>query len=99
MAKLLRLHSLEERDCAKGDYQLHVRVEMCSLESQDRFGDARVSDAESRPRLESSDVAGREIGHRIHKVERRDWWLWGTAVLIMLLLASLDYSLILLAKK
>ena len=61
---------------------------MCSLESQDRFGDARVSDAESRPRLESSDVAGREIGHRLHKVERRDWWLWGTAVLIMLLLAS-----------
>ena len=47
-----------------------------------------MSDIESRPRVEGSDVAGKEIGHSLHKVERRDWWLWGTAVLIMLLLTS-----------
>jgi len=48
-----------------------------------------VSDAQSRPlQLEGSDAAGKEIGHSLHNVERRDWWLWGTAVLIMLLLTS-----------
>ena len=58
------------------------------LRSQNHHGDEGVSDIESRPRVEGSDVAGKEIGHSLHKVERRDWWLWGTAVLIMLLLAS-----------
>ncbi len=47
-----------------------------------------MSGAESPPRVEGSDAAGKEIGHSLHRVERRDWWLWGTAVLIMLLLAS-----------
>jgi diguanylate cyclase (GGDEF)-like protein len=45
-----------------------------------------VSEIESSPRAEGFDVAGKEIGQSLHKVERRDWWLWGTAVLIMLLL-------------
>ena len=48
-----------------------------------------MSDLESRPSwLEKPEVAENEIGHRLHKVERRDWWLWGTAVLVMMLLAS-----------
>jgi diguanylate cyclase (GGDEF)-like protein len=53
------------------------------------FGGTGVSDPESRPSwLEKPEVAENEIGHRLHKVERRDWWLWGTAVLVMMLLAS-----------
>jgi diguanylate cyclase (GGDEF)-like protein len=58
------------------------------LRSQNRHGDEGVSDIESRPRVEGSDVAGDEIGQSLKKVERRDWWLWGTAALIMLLLTS-----------
>jgi diguanylate cyclase (GGDEF)-like protein len=57
--------------------------------SRNDLEDTGVSDAESRPpRLEGSDAAGNEIGHSLHRVERRDWWLWGTAILIMLLLTS-----------
>ena len=83
-------HVVCRRNGDHGQIPLHI-VEMCIsslLRAQKHHGDEGVSDIESRPRVEGLEVAGKEIGHSLHKVERRDWWLWGTAVLIMLLLTS-----------
>ncbi len=47
-------------------------------------------DQESKPAelaSPSDESAAREIHRRLEKLERRDWWLWATAVVVMLLLA------------
>jgi diguanylate cyclase (GGDEF)-like protein len=80
---------LQSRGFDQKQTLLHDLGEICLLQSRNNFEDNGVSNAESHPtKLEGSDLAGEEIGHTLHKAERRDWWLWGTAVLIMLLLTS-----------
>ncbi len=63
------------------------------MESLTALSQERAQHAQAGGLLQSRSAGLEDIRRRLRRLERQDWWLWATAVLIMLLLSFAIFSL------